>query len=117
MDAETTILFVDDEPAILFSTKAILARAGYGVLTAADAETGIELLRSHRVDLVLVDSLPGRDLLIAEARRTNPAIKLLLCTGDPTKTELPAVDAVVCKPVSPPDLLRLIAATLQPSAE
>jgi DNA-binding response OmpR family regulator len=112
MGASATILCVDDEPSILFSTNAILARAGYEVLTAADADTGIELLKSRRIDLVLLDSLPGRDNLIVEARRASQAVKLLLCTGDPSKVDFPNVDAVVCKPIAPPDLLRLIAETL-----
>jgi DNA-binding response OmpR family regulator len=117
MDAKTTILFVDDEPSILISTKAILSRAGYEILTAADAESGVAILGSKQVQLLLVDSLPGRDSVIAEARRSNPAVKVMLCTGDPTKTELPSVDAVVCKPIAPPDLLRLIAETLLQNPE
>jgi DNA-binding response OmpR family regulator len=113
MEFKAAILCVDDEPAILFSTQAILARAGYEAFTAGDADTASELLRSHRIDLVLLDSLPGRDRLIVEARQANQSVKLLLCTGDPMKTELPPVDAVVCKPIAPPDLLRLIAETLE----
>jgi DNA-binding response OmpR family regulator len=111
--AVATILCVDDEPAILYSTQAILTHAGYEVLTAPDAAAGMQLLQSQRVDMVLVDSLPDRDLLISEARRCNHAIKLLLITGDPNKDEPPEVDAIVCKPIAPPDLIRLIADTLK----
>jgi two-component system response regulator MtrA len=116
MAMKATILCVDDEPAVLFSTRAILMQAGYDVLAAATVDAGMACLRERPIDLVLLDSLPDHGQLIAAARHANQAVKLLLCTGDPSKGEAPAVDAIICKPAAPPELLRLIAELLRDSA-
>ncbi len=55
-----TILVVDDSPTELHILKGILEGAGYGVLLAENAESGIELAHSAKPDLVLMDVvMPG----------------------------------------------------------
>jgi len=55
------ILYVEDNPANLKLVNTILGRLpGFVVLSAADAETGLELVRRHHPDVVLLDiNLPG----------------------------------------------------------
>ena len=56
------ILAIDDEPHILELLEYNLTKAGYKVLRAETGEKGLEILRSARVDLVLLDRmLPGMD--------------------------------------------------------
>jgi CheY-like chemotaxis protein len=72
-----TVLVVDDEEAVRRMVERILARAGYRVLTAANAAEAIELARSHAgpVHCLITDlampGLPGSELtrrLSAERR-------------------------------------------------
>src|SRR5690348_10790993 len=68
-EGERRILIVDDEPGILDSLTKIFRREGLDVLTAADGSTGLELLRKHRVSVLLTDLMmprtTGMDLLKA----------------------------------------------------
>lgn len=55
-----TLLLVDDEENVLSALKRLLRRDGYGILTAMSAEQGLEMLASHRVDVIISDQLmPG----------------------------------------------------------
>jgi two-component system response regulator HydG len=55
-----TVLVVDDEPSNLASIEKIFQRDGMRVLTADSAKTALEIVRSHRVEVVLTDlMMPG----------------------------------------------------------
>ena len=57
---EPTVLVVEDEPDIVALLRDFLGVAGFGVLTAGDATTAVELLDEQQVDCVLLDvMLPG----------------------------------------------------------
>jgi DNA-binding response OmpR family regulator len=57
-----SILLIDDDKLMRRSLAFNLQQAGYSANTAADAETGIEIIRQHRPDLVILDiGLPGMD--------------------------------------------------------
>jgi DNA-binding response OmpR family regulator len=61
-----SILLIDDDKLMRRSLAFNLQQAGYSAATAADAETGIEMIRQHRPDLVILDiGLPGMDGLDA----------------------------------------------------
>jgi len=49
------IIIIDDNPDFLFTMETFLTRNGYNVETASDENTGIELIRKHRPDLVMLD--------------------------------------------------------------
>ncbi len=56
------ILVVDDDPAIVKVVRSYLEQAGYEVLTAADGERALQIVRRERPDLVVLDvMLPHRD--------------------------------------------------------
>jgi DNA-binding response OmpR family regulator len=56
------ILVVDDDPAIVKVVRSYLEQASYAVLTAADGERALQILRHDRPDLVVLDvMLPNRD--------------------------------------------------------
>lgn len=55
MGVSTTILVVDDEPAMLDSLAEILALHGFRVLRASDGVTGLELLAETLPDLIIAD--------------------------------------------------------------
>lgn len=76
MAKKPTILLVDDDPDIREFVTFNLAKEGYTVVTAKDGAEGVEAVKKHRPDLVLLDvMMPGMDGVEAcEAIRTNPDI-------------------------------------------
>ena len=76
MAKKPTILLVDDDPDIREFVTFNLAKEGYNVVTAKDGAEGVEAVKKHRPDLVLLDvMMPGMDgIEDCEAIRTNPDI-------------------------------------------
>lgn len=78
----TTVLLIDDEPAITENLAPFLRRAGFEVLVAHDGVDAMAQLRSRAPDLVVLDVLlPGMDgravlRQVREERRTTPIILL-----------------------------------------
>lgn len=78
------ILIIEDNPLNMELAEDLLVDEGFEVLPAADAITGIEIARSERPDLILMDlQLPGIDGLQAtqmlkadERTRTIPIVAL-----------------------------------------
>src|SRR5262249_17117098 len=89
------ILVVDDEPAIVESLTKIFRREGMNVLSAADGTQGLDLLRKHRVGVLLTDLMmpqtSGMDLLRA-AKTIAPETEVVLMTAYGTVET--AVDAM-----------------------
>ena len=55
-----TILIVDDEENILRSLNRLFTSEGYNVITAKNAEEGLEFLHNEKIDLVISDQkMPG----------------------------------------------------------
>jgi CheY-like chemotaxis protein len=75
MDCTTKILLVDDSKFLRLATERALARAGYQVSAANDGEHALEMARSERPDLILLDMLlpkmTGPDVL--KALKADPA--------------------------------------------
>jgi CheY-like chemotaxis protein len=73
----TTILLVEDSKFLRLATERALARAGYGMSSAADGEEALLLAREKMPDLILLDMLlpkmSGPDVL--KALKTDPVTK------------------------------------------
>ncbi len=101
----STILIVDDDPAILEYAGGVLEECGYAVLTALNAATALVMLRNNeRIDLLFTDVvMPGADG-IELARRAGeeiPGLKVLFTTGystDPAPRGMPARKALQTSP-------------------
>jgi len=102
-----TILCVDDESSVLSTTKTILARAGYAVLSATNITEAIEVVRNRTVDVILLDAVPGSEFLIDVAKRSSPDVRVVIHSG--AATAVRNVDGCLLKPVSPRELLRAMA--------
>jgi len=115
-----TVLVVDDDPKIRELLRLYLARDGYRTLEAADGTTALELARSQRCDLVLLDvMLPGPNgLEVCRQLREEGDTPIMLLTarsGDADKVvglDLGADDYVV-KPFSPRELMARVRAQLR----
>ena len=103
------ILIVDDNPVNLNLVRALLSGEGYDVLTAADAEEAMRLLREVRPRIILMDvQLPGIDgLELTRRLKADPAtrdITILGLTayamkGDEEKIMAAGCDGYIAKPI------------------
>jgi CheY-like chemotaxis protein len=75
--AMPTVLIVEDEAKMRRLLELNLAEEGYTILTAADAEAGLNTLRQEKIDLIVTDlKLPGMnglEFLHAEAHQCHAA--------------------------------------------
>lgn len=119
----STILVVEDEPAIAELIAVNLSFAGHKVLRAADAQQGRTLITAELPDLILLDwMLPdksgiefARELRREERTRDTPVIMLTARTDEQDKVDgLEAgADDYITKPFSPKELLARIKAVLR----
>jgi len=119
----STILVVEDEPAIQELIAVNLSFAGHKVLRAADADQATTLVRAELPDLILLDwMLPGmsgvqfaRKLRADERTRDVPVIMLTARSTETDKVDgLEAgADDYVTKPFSPKELMARIKAVLR----
>jgi two-component system, NtrC family, response regulator HydG len=115
------VLVVDDEAAIVESLTKIFRREGLNVLSATDGNTGLDLLRKHRVGVLLTDLMmpqtTGMDLLRA-AKTIAPETEVVLMTAYGTVET--AVDAMkegaydfVTKPLKRAHVVRIVRNALE----
>ncbi len=79
-----TILVVDNEETIRETLLKILKREGYSVLTAADGQEALEIIREHEVHLILSDiCMPRIDghTLLKQVKAILPGVEIVLMTG------------------------------------
>ena len=123
MGTNKKILVVEDDELNMKLTREILKLAQYGILEATDAESGMQLVRDQRPDLILMDiNLPNIDGLTAvrmihkdEALRNIPVVALtaLAMDGDREKAiEAGCID-YISKPFRVTDLLEVIERVLK----
>lgn len=118
-----TLLVVDDNPENLKLARVLLKGEGYIVLTAGDAEAALDLLKTIRPRLILMDiQLPGMDGLELTRRiKQDPAHRDILVValtayamkGDEEKAYHAGCDAYVSKPIDTTELPRKIARLLE----
>lgn len=80
------ILVVDDDPSIVKVVRGYLEQSGYQVLSAADGETALHMLRRERPDLLVLDlMLPKRDgreiTRLVRADQTLAALPIIMLTA------------------------------------
>ena len=116
------ILIIEDNQANMKLASLLLHNAGYTVLCAIDAETGLTLARAERPDLILMDiQLPGMDGLAATALlKKDPktagipiiALTAMAMKEDQEKTRAAGCDAYIAKPLRYQELYAAIDALL-----
>ncbi len=114
------VLLIDDEPRVRASLKMVLEPT-YDVITAEDAQEGLDLFRRESPNLVLLDVImPGTDgLTVLQAMRAEDrSIPVIMLTG--TKSVKTAVDAMklgasdyLSKPFDVEELRIVVARTLE----
>lgn len=78
------ILIIEDETILAKNMRLYLERSGFEARTTESAEEGLQFIREFRPDVLILDfQLPGRNGLdlLAELRRTDPGIPIIMLTG------------------------------------
>lgn len=115
-----TILVVDDDPDFLETTRIVLERDNYTVVTAPDADKGLVTMRRRHPDLVILDVMMNSLLeglnatwtIRADQDLQNTPILMVSSIASseyaesfPTDEYVP-VDNFLCKPIAPDKLLK-----------
>jgi phosphate regulon transcriptional regulator PhoB len=123
---KATILVIDDEKDLIELVRYNLEKDGFDVIAATDGQSGLEVVKKHRPDLVVLDlMMPGMDgLQICKQLRSDPRtgrIPVIMLTAKATEAdrivglELGA-DDYITKPFSPREVVARVKAVLRRSA-
>lgn len=114
------ILVVDDEQNLIDLVRGYLEREGFAVLTAGDGPSAVEMTRSHRPDLIVLDlMLPGFDGVEAcrQIRQLSDAYVLMLTARSEEIDKIVGLsvgaDDYLTKPFSPRELVARVKAMLR----
>lgn len=120
MTSGSKVLVVDDEQPIVDLIRGYLEREGFEVVTAFDGQRALELARSERPDLVILDlMLPGIDGLevCRQLRQFSDAYVLMLTARTEEVDRIVGLtvgaDDYVTKPFSPRELVARVRAMLR----
>lgn len=115
---QKTILIIDDEPALCVTVKMRLERHNYNVLTALGAKEGLEKIKEHKPDLVILDiMMPEMDgfevcrRIKRDAEISSIPVVMLTALGleeDTKKAFAMGAEGYLVKPVSEESLLSTI---------
>ncbi len=113
-----TLLFVDDETAIVEMTGRILERLGYRVETRTDPTKALNLFatKPDGFDLVITDmTMPGMTgaQLAEKLKDIRPDVPVVICTGHSSlinekKAKKMGIDAFVMKPITQTEIAKTI---------
>ncbi|MBU8910882.1 MAG: response regulator [Desulfobacterales bacterium] len=81
------IMLVDDEERFLKTTKKLIERKGYEVLTAQGGEEALEKLRPQNIHVVILDvKMPGMDgnETLKAIKALYPLVEVIMLTGHGT---------------------------------
>ena len=116
------VLVIDDEPDVLLLCRVNLEHAGHEVLEGSDGEIGLEMVRSERPDLVVLDlMLPKVDgltiLSLLGAGKETRGIPVVVLTAkaqreDQLQCWRAGASAFIAKPFAPDDLATTVGSVL-----
>lgn len=112
------ILIIDDEPNLVVLLEARLKTQGYEILTAYDGQSGLEMAKKHKPNLIILDlMLPKIDghkvcgLLKNDTRYAKIPIILFTARAQDSDRQMAkelGADAYITKPFEPKVLLSKI---------
>jgi len=120
-----TILVIDDEKDLLELVRYNLEKEQFDVILARDGESGVEIARKHRPDLIILDvMMPGMDGLEVcrrlRAEERTAKVPLIMLTARAAESDRVVglemgADDYVTKPFSPRELVARVRALLRRS--
>jgi CheY-like chemotaxis protein len=121
------VLVVDDDPDVRLFSVTVLEENGYTPLEAEDGESGLEMIKTEKPDLVILDVLMPRQSGVRLYRELKTAkalkdVKVIVLSGIAKKTflrsqkaltefggaEIPEPEIYLEKPVEPEELAEVI---------
>jgi two-component system, cell cycle response regulator DivK len=118
------VLVVDDGPDNLILTQFLLEADGFQVRTAEDAEQAVEVLKTYRPLLILMDvQLPGMDgLMLTRKLRADPAwsdviivaLTAYAMKGDEENALAAGCDGYITKPIDTRTFASVVRGYVQP---
>ena len=121
-----TILVIDDEKDLIELLSYNLGKEGYDVIVANDGQSGLDVVKKHRPDLVVLDiMMPGLDgLQVCQRLRADPRtgrVPIIMLTAKATETDRivgleVGADDYVTKPFSPREVIARVKAVLRRSS-
>jgi CheY-like chemotaxis protein len=115
---DRTVLVIEDNALNMKLVRSLLKMGKYNVIEAVDAETGIQLAREYKPNLILMDiQLPGMDGLHATMIiKEDPSlkdIKVVALTsyameGDDKKARKAGCDGYIVKPIDTKEFLKTV---------
>jgi two-component system response regulator HydG len=122
---DTRILLIEDDPTFAKIVTTFLTKKGYQISSASNLQTGEQLLRSEKFDLLLLDyRLPdGIGLeLIAKMGTHFPVLPIVIITSfDDVRTAVKSIQSgafeYIIKPINPDELLLVIESAIDNKKE
>lgn len=121
------ILIVEDESSVVVAIRFLMEQQGYSVVVAEKGQDALDLIYTHKPDLVLLDiMLPGMSgWEVCENIRTNPDnrnIKIVFLTARGDDAEIArglalGANAYITKPFNNDHLIAKVKALLENTAE
>ena len=120
LDVGKTVCVIEDDELVRARLGDMLRADGHIVFEAESADRGIDLIRTERADVAVVDILmPDRDGLeaIGQLRRTRPDLRIIAISGGGrvgpdvylTLAKQVGADASLTKPIGEADLRAAVA--------
>ena len=81
------MMLVDDEQRFLSTSKKLLAKKGYDVLTVPSGSEALEKLRTENIHVVILDvKMPGMDGIatLKQIKKLYPMVEVIMLTGHAT---------------------------------
>jgi two-component system response regulator VicR len=114
-----TIVYIEDEPELIDLVEQILSQKGFNVIGAAGGQEGLDIIREHIPDLILLDlmmpDMEGWDVYQQirgnDLTKNIPVIILTAKTQDIDKVlglHIAKVDDYISKPFSPHVLIESV---------
>ena len=116
--SKKTILCIDDDAAGLTLRKMMLESEGYEVFTAPSGADGLAILKSHKIDAIVLDyqmpAMNGAEVarMVRDIGQDVPIVLLSGYVEEVPTTALHLVDAFVTKGGSPGQLLQVVKSSL-----
>lgn len=110
---QKSAVVIEDDKDIRGLIQAILAGAGFNVQVAETGAAGVEIVRRHGPDIIVVDfGLPDvTGIEVIERLRGFSQVPVLMLTGHEDLGDAPfaaGADDVMAKPFGPPELRRRV---------
>ncbi|QIL50782.1 response regulator transcription factor [Weissella coleopterorum] len=117
----TTVLVVDDEPAIVTLVKYNLKQNNFNVISTGDGRAVLELVEKHQPDLILLDlMLPGVDgmTITKQLRQQHKQVPIIMLTAMDSESDKVnglenGADDYLAKPFQIRELLARVKAVLR----